>query len=165
MEQNNQARNHRLHNPSIQIGSCVGITMLQINIRGINRFEKLDSLCIFLQNLKIAIDVLVVGETWIKNSRSMFYNIPGYKSTYSCRNGSSGGLAVFVREGINFAVKGNTTDNGYHHLQVEISAAASRVMLHGIYRPPVMISIDFFLLWRAHYHRWILNVLASYWVI
>lgn len=135
MEQINLATNIHFDNSDAQIASCDGLTMLQINIRGMNSFEKLDSFCIFLQNLKIIIDVLVVEETWIKESRSIFYNIPGYKSTYSCRRNSSGGLAVFVRNGLDFTVKGNVADNGYHHIGVELLMNPG-VTIYGIYRPP-----------------------------
>lgn len=110
--------------------------MLQINIRGLNQLDKFDSLQIFLQSLNILVDVLVVGETCIKNGRSQFYNIPGFQSIHSCRNNSSGGLAVFIRNGINFEIKDVTQDNGYHHIAVKIVGTQTQVMVHGIYRPP-----------------------------
>lgn len=135
MEQINRATNLRLNNSDVQIASCDGFNMLQINIRGMNNFEKLDAFCIFLHNLEVTIDVLVVEETWIKESRSNFYNIPGYQSTYSCRRNSAGGVAVFVRDGLNFSVKANATDDGYHHVGVEIQTSPS-VTVYGIYRPP-----------------------------
>lgn len=47
-----------------------------------------------------------------------------------------GGLAIFVRDGLNFNVKKNTMDNGYHHVAVELLASSGRVLVHGIYRPP-----------------------------
>lgn len=116
--------------------SSVGVNMLQINIRGMNRMEKLDSLCIFLKNLPVVVDILLIGETWIKENRSRFYNIPGYISVFSCRSNSSGGIAVFIREGLNFDVKANTEDNGLHHIEVVVQAVQSRITIHGIYRPP-----------------------------
>lgn len=96
---------------------------MQINIRGMNRMEKFDSLCIFLQNLPIAVDVLVVGETWIKEERSKYYNIPGFQSMYSCRRTSSGGLAVFVRNGLKFELKSVSMNEGMHHIAVDVGIA------------------------------------------
>lgn len=78
---------------------------------------------------------MVIGETWIKQRRSNFYNIPAYNSTHSCRNNSSGGLAIFVRDGLNFHAENNSTDNGYHHIAVELLSSI-RIIVHGIYRPP-----------------------------
>lgn len=112
-----------------------GLNMLQINIRGMNRLEKLDSLSIFLQSLNITVDVLVVGETWLKEGRSRYYNISGFRSIYSCRNNSSGGLALFIRNGLEFDVKKNTQETGYHHIEISI-LGTQRVTVHGIYRPP-----------------------------
>lgn len=131
----NLANNHR------QVSFCntddsSGLILMQINIRGMNQIEKLDSLGIFLQNLPIAVDVLVIGETWIKEDRSRYYNIPGFQSTYSCRIASSGGLAVFIREGLNFEVKKVTTDSGFHHIAIDLQLRTSHVMVHAIYRPP-----------------------------
>lgn len=91
MDSNNLAINHHTNTlDSIlhPIGSS-GLNMLQINIRGINRHEKLDSLCIFLQSLPVVIDVVVMGETWIKDSRCKYYSIPGFKSIFSSRSTSS----------------------------------------------------------------------------
>lgn len=111
------------------------LRILQINIRGMNDLNKLDSLCVAVQELKAVIDVIVVGETWIKKSRADYYNIPGYTSTHSCRKTSSGGLAIFVRDGLQFDQRKNVAENGYHHIEVLIHASKP-ISVHGIYRPP-----------------------------
>lgn len=41
--------------------SC--FNMLQINIRGMNNIEKLDSLAIFIDNLGTPVDILIICET------------------------------------------------------------------------------------------------------
>lgn len=112
------------------------IKILQINIRGINRFEKLDSLCLFIRNLNTVVDVIVVGETWLKEARSQYYNIPDYQAIHSCRRTSAGGLAIFIRKELPFAVTANTTNQGYHHIAVKLHAGKNQVLIHGFYRPP-----------------------------
>ena len=115
-------------------GDSNGVNMLQINVRGINQISKLDSLCVFLQSLPVNVDVLIIGETWIIKDRCKYYNIPEFKSTYSSRNKSSGELAVFVRNELNFEVKSNLAEDGLHHIELSITTA--RITVHGIYRPP-----------------------------
>lgn len=112
------------------------LKIIQINIRGLNDLDKLDSLCIFLRNLKTCVDVIVVGETWIKQDRSQFYNIPGYKSIHSCRSKSSGGLAVFIRNDINCEVSDNISDRGHHRIAVKVKIGRTTVTINGLYRPP-----------------------------
>lgn len=126
-----------LRQPSfVNTNDTLGLIMMQLNIRGMNRTEKLDSLCIILQNLTVAVDVLVIGETWLKEERSKYCNIQGFKSVHSCRSSSSGGLAIFVRDGLNVEVKKVTTEHGFHHIEIDVRLAKSIVKVHGIYRPP-----------------------------
>lgn len=94
--------------------------VLQINIRGMNDVEKLDSLAMFIDSLDVPVDVLIVCETWIKKERARFYKINGYSNVYSCRSQSAGGLAVFVRNGISYEILRNIELDGYHHIQVKI---------------------------------------------
>lgn len=110
--------------------------ILQINIRGLNRMEILDSLCVYLHNLNASIDVIVIGETWIKQGRAQFYNIPGYQSTFSCRNTSAGGLAIFVRNDLSFETRTNIVNGGFHHIAIKVDKRPTTVFVHGLYRPP-----------------------------
>lgn len=118
------------------------LRILQINIRGMNKFNKLDSLCLAVQELKQVIDVIVVGETWIKKDRAEFYNVPGYRSTHSCRKTSAGGLAIFVRNGLRYDQRKNIAVNGYHHIELLLHTSKP-ISLHGIYRPPDFDSARF----------------------
>lgn len=109
---------------------------MQVNIRGINNLEKLDSFTSFVESLKVNVDVIVVGETMLKQERSQYYNIAGFSSVHSCRNHSSGGLAVFVRDGLDYDLKKNISHNGYHHIELSIQLKNKTCTIHGIYRPP-----------------------------
>lgn len=138
MQLNAQATNLHLIDTSTlnQPSRATILKILQINIRGINQIEKFDSLCEFLRSLNTDIDVVVIGETWLKKGRTTVYNIPGYQGTFSCRNTSAGGLAVFVRSDLQLKVKNNTVNEGYHHIGIEINAGRTAVTIHGFYRPP-----------------------------
>lgn len=114
--------------------SC--FNMLQINIRGMNNIEKLDSLAIFIDNLGTPVDILIICETCIKQDRSSFYNMNGFSSIHSCRTQSAGGLAVYVRNGIGYDIISNSTIDGYHHINLQIPMDNSVCSIHGIHRPP-----------------------------
>lgn len=112
------------------------LRLIQINIRGMNNFEKFDSLRMFIKGLNCDIDVIVIGETWVKQERSKFYCIPGYKSIFSCRNNASGGLGIFVKETMRFNTLTNTTERGFHHIAIKLHTGYTPITLHSMYRPP-----------------------------
>lgn len=132
------AQNTKVETPNIPTfttGNQV-LTLLQINIRGLNNLEKLDSFTSFVESLRTTVDVIVVGETMLKQERCQFYNIAGFSSVYSCRNHSSGGLAMFIRAGLDFTTKKNVSHNGYHHIETSIKLKHKTCTIHGVYRPP-----------------------------
>lgn len=114
--------------------ACLRIA--QWNIRGMNDLLKFDNIPLFLDNLKVSIDVLVISETWIKTANSVLYEIPGYNSIFSCRDTSSGGLAVYIREGLGFNVSKNVAVDGFHLIDVEIVRNSLSYEIVGLYRPP-----------------------------
>lgn len=112
------------------------LTLLQINIRGINNLEKLDCFTSFVESLRTNVDVIVVGETMLKQERCQYYNIAGFSSVHSCRNQSSGGLAMFIRDGMDYTIKKNISHDGYHHIEMSIKLKHKTCTIHGVYRPP-----------------------------
>lgn len=133
-------------NKNIYKTACgFSLKILQINIRGMNNLSKFDGLKEFLDRYAGAIDVLVVGETWLQSDRTNLFKINGYKSIFSCRPESSGGgLAVYVRETIMFDELGNVHANGFHHVHIRLDAGGTPLHIHAIYRPPSYDSATFF---------------------
>lgn len=67
------------------------------------------------------VDVLVIGETWIKENHKHLYSVNGYKGIYSCRPDSQGGgLVVFVRDVILYRELLNEHIDGIHHIHVRL---------------------------------------------
>lgn len=97
------------------------LRILQWNIRGMNVLEKFDSILYFLNDCKTTIDVIVIGETWIKADSTSIYQIPGYHSIFSCRESSHGGLALYINNKINHNVKRNQFSDGLHPIYVELT--------------------------------------------
>lgn len=112
------------------------LRVLQWNIRGMNDLCKFDQLLLTLDHCRHQIDVVVVGETWVKVENKSLYNIPGFYSIFSCRDSSNGGLAVFIRNNISSTVLRNTHIDGFHHINVELVLSGRSYIIHGFYRPP-----------------------------
>lgn len=112
----------------------------QWNIRGINDMNKFDEILFFLESVNVSIDVLVIGETWLKSDNCCLFQIPNYNSVFSCRDSSSGGLAVYIKSGLSYKVVKNVHINGMHLIHNEIKVNGSLYDVVGVYRPP---SFDF----------------------
>lgn len=113
------------------------LTMFQLNVRGLNDMRKLDVVKEILQRYRQRVDVLILGETWLKRDCVQLYQINGYKSIFSCRDDSHGGLAVFVRSGINFDTCINRVLDGFHHIHLQLHSHNKKIDLHAVYRPPI----------------------------
>ena len=99
-------------------------------------FLKFDEVIYFVNECKIEIDVIVVGETWLKNENCCIYSIPGYRAFFSCRSNSSGGLAVFVRSSLECKLIDNKSIDGLHYVHLEVKLCGSLFNIVGVYRPP-----------------------------
>lgn len=110
--------------------------ILQLNVRGMNELSKFDVIKETLQRYGEKVDVLVLGETWVKADRVCLYAIAGYRSVFSCRNDSHGGLAVFVRNELQMDVCRNIVIEGFHHIHCRFKFEANAINLHAVYRPP-----------------------------
>lgn len=116
------------------------LRVLQWNVRGINDINKFDNILLSIDHLNTPVDVIIMGETWIKADNTALYSINGFNGTFSSRNHSSGGLAVYIRSTINFKILENSSCDGFHHISVELSLNGGKYEIHGVYRPP---SFDF----------------------
>lgn len=54
------------------------LKVLQINIRSMNDPEKFDAIKEFLELYSGSVDVLVIGETWVKSNRIGLFQLDGY---------------------------------------------------------------------------------------
>lgn len=112
------------------------LRIIQWNIRGMNNLSKFDSILEMVDQCQSSADIIVIGETWVKNGNSKLYNIPGFNSVFSCRDSSNGGLAMFIKTDIKYSVPCNVHIDGFHHLHVELEINSRIYDVHGFYRPP-----------------------------
>lgn len=116
------------------------LRILQWNIRGMNDLSKFDYILQSLDHCVVPIDIIVIGETWVKEANVGLYNITGYNRVFACRQNAGGGLAMFINEKWNFKIVENVSTEGLHHIYLELTRNTLCFDVHGIYRPP---SFDF----------------------
>lgn len=116
------------------------LRVMQWNVRGINDFQKFQEILLAVDHLVTPIDVIIIGETWLKAENTALYTMIGYKHIFSSRESSSGGLAMFVRDTIKYNVVKNTCSDGFHHIHAELLLPVGVFDVHAVYRPP---SYDF----------------------
>lgn len=119
-----------------RISSDSSLNILQLNIRGINELSKFDCVGELLQRLGERIDVIVLGETMLKDDRISLYNLPGYKGFFSCRKEPGGGLAVFCLSNLNPELREERVLDGFHHIHLHLPSRGKPLDIHAIYRPP-----------------------------
>ena len=88
------------------------LRLLQWNIRGMNDISKFDAILEILDQCDVPLDILVIGETWLRADNTSLYDIPGYQSVFSCRNSSSGGLAMYISKQIKYRLITSETVDG-----------------------------------------------------
>lgn len=119
------------------------LNILQLNIRGINQLSKFDCVGELLRRLGKRIDVIILGETMLKDDRTSLYNLPGYRSFFSCRKEAGGGLAVFCLSDLNVEVRENRVLAGLHHIHLQLLSRGKPLTIHAIYRPPAFEAARF----------------------
>lgn len=121
----------------------VSFRIFQWNIRGMNSLPKFDLVKEFLDNYKDRIDIIVLGETWLKEGATGLFEIQGYTSVFSCRRDSHGGLALYVRNDLFVKVVSNEHHEGFHCIHAEVSSSGNPLNIVCVYRPPSYDYADF----------------------
>lgn len=63
------------------------LKILQINARGMNCLNKFDKIKDILSLYTGNVDIVVVGETWLKESNTNLYSIDGFRSFFFLSSG------------------------------------------------------------------------------
>lgn len=118
------------------VPSTKSLNIAQWNIRGMHELQKFDNVALFLDTSVVSIDVIVLGETWLKSSNCSMYSIPKYNAVFSCRESSSGGLAMYIKDTNQYTIIKNEELDGFHLIHVELKSGGLSHDVIGIYRPP-----------------------------
>lgn len=95
--------------------------------------NKLDEIEVIL-NTRQKPEILVITEIWLYENETEYYNISGYNSEFCSREIRGGGVAVYLREDINYNLIMNKNLNKCSYLHVDILSA--KINLIALYRPP-----------------------------
>ena len=113
------------------------LNILHLNIRSCN--SNLDEFLAFLDTVKMKFSIVVLSETWIKDS-SNHINIPGFVSYHSIRQGNrrGGGVSIFIDKDIDSAELPNFFVNNEAFDSAGIKATIGKEIINiiGVYRPP-----------------------------
>lgn len=119
-----------------ELGFHASFRVFQWNIRGMGSLTKFDVIKEFLDRYNERIDVIVIGETWIKEGCQDMYVLDGYKAVFSCRRSSHGGLAMFVREDLHLNLTEVRHTEGFHIIDADVQACGRDIHVIAVYRPP-----------------------------
>lgn len=116
-----------------------GFSILLLNTQRISNINKFMDLKEYLCKLNILPKVIVLVETWINKSTIGRYNLNGYNSYHCCRDTRSGGLVVYVKNGIKCDVK-DINDGCVSFIQlilniVTLDKSTRRIMITAVYMP------------------------------
>lgn len=136
MDQSNKVKQTNVINNFNQIEDVLinnSSSFIYMNIRSLRK-----NFNIFLANINkiIAnIKIIILVETNIVDDENQFYTITNFNSVFLNRNGKGGGIAVYVKENINFTTTHiNTTY--FETIQIDLSIDNNIITLFPIYRPP-----------------------------
>ena len=113
------------------------LNILHLNIRSAN--SNLDEFLVLLDTIKIKFSIIILSETWIKDS-SNHINIPGYVSYHSIRQGNrrGGGVSIFIANNIDSVELPSLFVNNDVFDSAGIRATIGKEIINiiGVYRPP-----------------------------
>ena len=118
------------------LGFHASLRVFQWNIRGMGSLTKFDVVKEFLDRYNERIDVIVIGETWIREGCQEMYKLDGYKAIFSCRQSSHGGLAMFVKEDLHLNLMEVKHMDGFHLIEADVQACGRSIKVIAVYRPP-----------------------------
>jgi exonuclease III len=131
-----------------------GFKIAQLNIRSI--LNNIDEFRMYA--LKHEYDVVCVNETWLDNSvNNHEIDLDGYDLIRKDRNRHGGGVAMFIRNTINYKIRSDIMPENLETITVEITKPKAKpFLLSTWYRPPNMpvnIFIDYELIIQKMDHE------------
>ena len=128
---------------NMNMNLCDNISILSVNIRGMK--SNFNQLLLFLQSLKIPINIITICETWLNDHDEILFNIPGYTQYSISRSTRGGGLMMFVTDNlISNAISNFTFINDImESLSVKIIVENKVHLVDLLYRVPSTGQDDF----------------------
>lgn len=109
------------------------LSFIHLNIRSLRK--NFTTFISQINNIINKIHLIILTETNIVDDENNFYSLHGFNSTFLNREGRGGGIAVYVKENINFKTTNINTDS-YETLRIDINKNNKTTTVIPIYRPP-----------------------------
>ena len=113
------------------------LNIFHINLRSCSK--NLDELITFLEIVKMKFSIIIITETWLKES-CKHINIPGFVSYHSVRQGSrrGGGVSIFIDRQIDSSELPNFFINNdvFDCAGIRATIGRETINIIGVYRPP-----------------------------
>jgi len=112
-----------------------GFSLIHFNIRSYN--SNSDELGIFLDQLNVKPSAIILSETWFSPTHTS--DIDGYCAFHVYRDGRrGGGVSIYINNDYVSKVisRWSYVADNIEICSVEVTAGMSRIMIHGVYRPP-----------------------------
>lgn len=114
------------------------LSFIHLNIRSLRK--NFLTLISQINNFINKIHLLILTETNITDDENNFYLLPGFNSIFLNRAGRGGGIAVYIKENINFNMT-NIQSESYETLRIDIAKNNKTTTIIPIYRPPTKTSM------------------------
>lgn len=109
------------------------LSFIHMNIRSLRKnFLPLIS---HIHNITNKIHMIILTETNITDDENQFFVIQGFNSIFLNRAGRGGGIAVFIKENINYETITINTKS-YETLRIDITINKQKIVVIPVYRPP-----------------------------
>ena len=114
---------------------------MHINVHSLPaKFDQLNLLLTQLNQHKIDLHFILLCETFLRDSNSSLFNIPGYAFVYKNRKSlSRGGVALYIRNDLKFKIRPDieiNVEGEFESIVVEIIRNSTNTLVGQIYRVP-----------------------------
>ena len=126
--------NMTMTNTGINVNKSKRLSVVSWNARGMNNKNKGQELQNTLNNMVEVVDVICIQETKLSKEKHPF-NLKGYQKplTKACKKGSAGGLAIYVRQGINYVENKITYQGNAEILSCQILGKGNDIHIYNYY--------------------------------
>jgi len=111
------------------------------NIRSLRKhFEELLT---FLETLQYKPDIIILTETWLTDTETLYFHISQYCDIFQCRQSQrGGGIAMYIKESLDFQQIPLSTKS-FESMWISLTNLGVNTIVGGIYRPPSKSTLDF----------------------
>ena len=127
--------------------SSSNFSVFQLNVRGLNEYNKFITLKTSVHSMSVQPDLLVFTEVKLKPSSPInLYKMDGYSLYSALRDSefSKGGVLVYVKNSIEHECV-EVVSESYDKILIQLKYGSKLMLLHCIYRPPISSNFQKFL--------------------